>query len=120
MSASWPIRPWRRAISPGNINAGHGHPGPRTTLFERGQRYEKPGAEVAIDAYLDLARDLGVDLVQLSVAFVTSRKFVTSNIIGATNLAQLDAVLGSIDIVITPEIEARINAIHQVHQNPCP
>ena len=104
----------------GKYQRGARPPGARTTLFERGQRYEKPGAEVAIDAYLDLARDLGVDLVQLSLAFVTSRKFVTSNIVGATSLSQLDAVLGSLDVEITPEIESRINAIHQVHQNPCP
>ena len=104
----------------GKYQRGARPAGARTTLFERGQRYEKPGAEAAIDAYLSLARDLGVDLVQLSLAFVTSRRFVTSNIIGATSLAQLDAVFGSLDVAITPEIESRINAIHQVHQNPCP
>ena len=104
----------------GKYQRGARPPGARTTLFERGQRYEKPGAEAAIDAYLALAQELGVDIVHLSLAFVTSRKFVTSNIIGATSLAQLDAILASLDVVITPEIEARINAIHQLHQNPTP
>ncbi len=47
--------------------------GARTTLFNRGQRYEKPGAEEAVRDYVALARELGVDPSQLAVAFVTSR-----------------------------------------------
>jgi aryl-alcohol dehydrogenase-like predicted oxidoreductase len=83
-------------------------------------RYEKPGAEVAIDAYLALAREVGLDPAQMSLAFVTSRRFVTSNIIGATTMEQLESDLGSLDVAITPELEDRFDAIHQVHQNPTP
>jgi aryl-alcohol dehydrogenase-like predicted oxidoreductase len=94
--------------------------GARSTLFNRGQRYEKPGAEAAITDYVALARELGVDPSQLAVAFVTSRPFVTSNIIGATRLEQLKLDIDSIDLTITPEIEARIDAIHQLRGNPAP
>lgn len=94
--------------------------GARTTLFNRGQRYEKPGVDDAIRAYLALAQEFGIDPVQLAVAFVTSRSFVTSNIIGATSIAQLQTILGSVDVEITPELESRINAIHQIHNNPAP
>ena len=104
----------------GKYQGGARPPGARTTLFERAQRYEKPGVEVAIDAYLRLARDVGVDPSQLALAYVTSRPFVTSNIIGATSLDQLDTDLGSLEVAITPEIEDAIDAIHQVHQNPAP
>jgi aryl-alcohol dehydrogenase-like predicted oxidoreductase len=51
---------------------------------------------------------------------VTTRPFVTSNIIGATSLAQLQVALDSEEVRITPEVEARINAIHQLHTNPAP
>ncbi|GBQ88329.1 oxidoreductase [Acetobacter nitrogenifigens DSM 23921 = NBRC 105050] len=94
--------------------------GARTTLFNRGQRYEKPGVDVAIEAYIALAREEGIDPTQLALAFVTSRAFVTSNIIGATSVAQLRTILESVDVTITPELEAKINAIHQVHSNPAP
>jgi aryl-alcohol dehydrogenase-like predicted oxidoreductase len=104
----------------GKYQRGARPPGARTTLFERGQRYEKPGVETAIDAYLALAQDVGLDAATLALAFVTSRSFVTSNIIGATSLAQLDVILKSQDVVITPEIEVRIDAIHQLHGNPAP
>jgi hypothetical protein len=104
----------------GKYRRGARPPGARTTLFNRGQRYEKPGTEEAIDAYLALARDFGLDPVHMALAFVTSRKFVTSNIIGATSMEQLKADLASLNTQITPEFEERINAIHQVHQNPTP
>ncbi|MCX5477392.1 aldo/keto reductase [Kaistia geumhonensis] len=94
--------------------------GARSTLFNRGQRYETPGAHEAIDDYLAVARDFGLDPSQMALAFVTSRSFVTSNIIGATTMAQLEADIASIDVVITPEIEARLDAVHQLRGNPSP
>ncbi len=104
----------------GKYMGGARPPGARTTLFERAGRYEKPGVEAAIAAYLELARDIGADPAQLAIAFVTSRPFVTSNIIGATTMAQLETDIDSINLKITPEIEARIDAIHQIHSNPAP
>ena len=55
-----------------------------------------------------------------ALAFVTSRPFVTSNIIGATTIDQLKSNIDSIAVRITPEIEQRINEIHQLHSNPAP
>jgi aryl-alcohol dehydrogenase-like predicted oxidoreductase len=104
----------------GKYQRGARPPGARTTLFERGQRYQKPGVEETIDDYLALARGLEVDPATLALAFVTTRPFVTSNIIGATSISQLQVALASEEARITPEIEARINAIHQVHGNPAP
>lgn len=104
----------------GKYQGGARPPGARTTLFERAQRYEKPGVEAAIGAYLALAGEIGVDPAQLALAYVTSRPFVTSNIIGATTMAQLRTNLDSESVVITPEIEARIDEIHQLHSNPAP
>jgi aryl-alcohol dehydrogenase-like predicted oxidoreductase len=104
----------------GKYQKGARPAGARTTLFNRGQRYEKPGTEEAIDAYLDLAKEFGLDPTQMALAFVTSRPFVTSNIIGATSMEQLKTDLGSVKVKITPELEERINAIHQLRQNPAP
>ncbi|WP_230530509.1 aldo/keto reductase [Microvirga roseola] len=95
-------------------------PGARTTLFNRGQRYENPTAEAAIRKYLALAREFGLDPAQLALAFVNSRPFVTSNIIGATSMEQLKTDIASIAVTITPELEKRIDAIHVAHCNPCP
>lgn len=104
----------------GKYQGGARPPGARTTLFERAQRYEKPGVEAAIEAYLSLAQEMGLEPAQLAIAYVTSRPFVTSNIIGATSMAQLKTDLESVTVVITPEIERRIDGIHQLHSNPAP
>ncbi|MPR06333.1 aldo/keto reductase [Microvirga tunisiensis] len=95
-------------------------PGARTTLFSRGQRYENPTAEAAIRKYIALAKEFSLDPAQMALAFVNSRPFLTSNIIGATSMEQLKTDIASIEVTITPELEERINAIHVEHCNPCP
>jgi len=112
--------PLAQGFLTGKYQRGARPAGARTTLFNRGARYQKPGTEGAIDAYLTIARDFGLDPAQLAVAYVTSRSFVTSNIIGATSLEQLKVDLDSQEIAITPEIEARVNAAHQLHGDPAP
>lgn len=94
--------------------------GARTTLFDRGQRYQTAGAEAAIQSYVALAKDAGLDPAQMALAFVTSRAFVTSNIIGATSMAQLKTDIASATVTISPELEEKIDAIHQLTGNPCP
>jgi aryl-alcohol dehydrogenase-like predicted oxidoreductase len=92
--------------------------GSRKQLYNRLQRYEKPGSAEAIDKYLALAARHGLDPSQMALAFVNSRPFVTANIIGASTMAQLKIAIGSIDVAMSPELEAGINEIHQVHLNP--
>ena len=94
--------------------------GSRKQLFSRLGRYETDGADVAMNAYFKLADELGVSYTHLALQFVTSRSFVTSNIIGATSVEQLKDNLASLEFEWNDEVEQRVNAIHQVHQNPCP
>ena len=94
--------------------------GARATLFNRGQRYQTPGAEEAISQYCALATQSGFDPAQMALAFVNSRPFLGATIIGATTMAQLKTDISSIDLDLPKEIEDAINAIHQVHCNPCP
>jgi len=104
----------------GKYQKGARPPGARTTLFDRGQRYQTPGAEHAIEAYLAVARDFALDPAQMAIAFCLSRPFLTAAIIGATSMKQLKADIAAAEVVITPEIEARIDAVHQLVGNPCP
>lgn len=94
--------------------------GARKTLFERLDRYEGPSGVETIDRYVDLARDLGYDPAQLALKFVDSRPFVTSTIIGATRMDQLQSDIVAFDLDWTNELESRINALHAQHPNPCP
>ncbi|GAB7528999.1 NADP(H)-dependent aldo-keto reductase [Pseudomonas sp. 3A(2025)] len=92
----------------------------RLTLYERFQRYNNPQAQSATEQYVALAREHGLDPGQLALAYVTSRPFVTSNIIGATNLDQLASNLASIDLVLSDDVIAGIEAIHTRQPNPAP
>ncbi len=92
--------------------------GSRKQLFNRLGRYEAAGSEEAVEAYWTLANELGLDLGQLAIRFTTSRSFLTSSIVGATSMEQLKVNIDAQDLDWTDEIETRINAIHQVHQNP--
>lgn len=94
--------------------------GARSTLFNRGQRYETAGAEDAIRRYIALAREAGLDPAQMALAFVNSRPFVTANIIGATSMEQLKTDIASAQVVLPADLEAKIDAIHQLVGNPCP
>ena len=104
----------------GKYQKGARPAGARSTLFDRGQRYEKPGTEEAIDDYLAIAREAGLDLSQMAIAFCLSREFMTSVIIGATSMEQLATDIGALDVAITPELEAKIDAVHQMRGNPAP
>ncbi len=92
----------------------------RLTLFDRFQRYNNPQVERATAAYVALAREHGVDPAQLALAYVTSRPFLTSNIIGATTLEQLHSNLASVEVKLTEELLQGIEAIHVQQPNPAP
>ena len=92
----------------------------RLTLFSRFTRYANPQSVAACSRYVALAREHGLDPAQMALAFVTAQPFVTSNIIGATSLEQLDSNLASIDLVLSEEVLAGIEAIHKEQPNPAP
>jgi aryl-alcohol dehydrogenase-like predicted oxidoreductase len=92
----------------------------RLKLFPRFARYSSEQSTEATKQYLQLAKELGISLTTLSLAFVNQRPFVTSNIIGATNLEQLKENIESIDTELSQETLDRIEAIHAVIPNPAP
>jgi len=67
-----------------------------------------------------LAKQYDLDPAQLALAYVNSRRFVTSNIIGATNLNQLKTNIESIELKLPDEVIQGIEQIHQAHPNPAP
>lgn len=104
----------------GKYLAGERPAGARLTLYERFNRYSNPQAESATAEYVALARRHGMDPAQLALAWVTSRPFTTASIIGATTLEQLDADLASIEVELSDELIAEIEAIHTAQPNPAP
>ena len=94
--------------------------GSRKELFDRLQRYEGPPADRAIESYLVLAEQLGVDPSQLAIKFCDTRHFMGSTIIGATSMEQLKICIDAFDLDWTDEMETAVNTLHSEQPSPCP
>ncbi|MCY4162095.1 MAG: aldo/keto reductase [Flavobacteriaceae bacterium] len=92
----------------------------RLALFPHYDRYNRGPCVEATRKYVALAQKHGFKPAQLALAFVTSRPFLTSNIIGATTVAQLQENIGSIEVDLGEEILKEINRIQESIPNPSP
>ncbi|ENX20889.1 NADP(H)-dependent aldo-keto reductase [Acinetobacter sp. CIP 102136] len=92
----------------------------RVTLFSRFSRYSNPQSEWATEQYAQLAEQHGLSLTQLALAFIKQQFFVTSTIIGATNLDQLKENIQAFEIDLSEEILKAIEDIHRQQPNPAP
>ncbi|HKI59731.1 MAG TPA: NADP(H)-dependent aldo-keto reductase [Mariprofundaceae bacterium] len=105
----------------GKYMGGHMPAGSRLSLFsDRYSRYSNPEGINATQKYVELAQESGMAPAQMALAFVNSRPFVAANIIGATTMEQLKENIGSINVTLSDELLANINAIHTAQPNPCP
>lgn len=92
----------------------------RITRFSRFSRYSNEQSLWATEQYAQLAEQHGLSLTQLALAFIKQQFFVTSTIIGATNLDQLKENIDAFEVNLSDEILAGIDAIHQQQPNPAP
>jgi len=90
----------------------------RLNVYSHFSRYNSANATEAAKRYLKIAEDNNMSLAQMSLAFVNERPFITSNIIGATNLQQLEENIDSINISLSEDIMEAINAVHAEIPNP--
>lgn len=84
------------------------------------RKYLSDEAVFVTKKYQDLAQKHNLSLAQMSLAFVNHQPFVTSNIIGATTLEQLQENIASIDVSLSEEILEEIDAINELQPNPAP
>lgn len=92
----------------------------RITLFPEYTRYQGDTAVVATRRYAELARAHGLSLAQMALAFVNTRPFVTSTVIGATTMEQLKENIGSLEVELSDEVLEGIAEIHRTNPNPAP
>lgn len=95
-------------------------PASRLALFPDYTRYSNEAGVLATLEYIKLAKRFGMGAAQMALAFVNSRPFLTSTIIGATTLGQLEANIASVDIELSEELTTEIELIHSKISNPCP
>jgi aryl-alcohol dehydrogenase-like predicted oxidoreductase len=95
-------------------------PNARLTLYPDYTRYSSPQAYRATEMYVELAQAHDLNPAQMALAYVNSRQFLTSTIIGATSMEQLKINIGSVDVRLADDALDEIEAIHTQHPNPSP
>jgi aryl-alcohol dehydrogenase-like predicted oxidoreductase len=92
----------------------------RLKLFPTLKRFSSNESMKATRLYMEIALRHNLSLTQMSLAFVNSRPFVTSNIIGASKLCQLKENIESIQVDLSDEILSEIEKVHEMNPNPAP
>ncbi len=94
--------------------------GSRMAVFERFTRYDGAETLEATEQYLQLADEHGLNPTHMALAFVNTRPFLLSNIIGATTMEQLKMNIDSLDVTLSKDVLKGIEAIQQRLPNPAP
>ena len=83
-----------------------------------GERYMRPRAVAAVAEYAKVAKKHSIALAAMSLAFVRSRFFTASTIVGATSVAQLEESLKNFSLELGADVLADIEAVNQVYPSP--
>ena len=92
----------------------------RIALFPSYRRYLNENAMRATASYAQLAKEYDLNFAQMSLAYVNTRPFVASTIIGATSMDQLKENIGSIDVALPQELLGKLELVHESNPNPAP
>lgn len=117
---SLPYSPLAFGRLSGKYRNGARPEGARITLWERFARYNGPNSDAAIEEYARIADEAGLNLAQMSLAWINQRHHVASNLIGATTMEQLQANIDSVDLELPGEVRKAIDTVHHRYPNPCP
>lgn len=92
----------------------------RLSLFPQFMRYNSAQSLQAVALYNDIAKKHNLSLTQLSLAFLQQQKIVTSTIIGATTLTQLQENIDAFETILSSEILNEIDLVQKEFSNPAP
>ncbi len=95
-------------------------PNSRNGLFPQFIRYTNENCKKAIKLYQKLAFENNLTLTEMSLAFVQQQQFVTSTIIGATSIEQLNENIKTHSVVLSNETLLEINKIQELIPDPAP
>jgi aryl-alcohol dehydrogenase-like predicted oxidoreductase len=95
-------------------------PESRVVRWSRFARYNGEIAGKTTAAYVEVARQHGLDPAQMALAFVNRQRFVTSNLIGATTMEQLKTNVDSATITLPEDVIEALDEVHRAQPNPCP
>ena len=110
--------PLTRGFLSGKYLGGVRPEGSRLSIETRAEHRDRPQTEKAVQAYVDVAKKHQLDPSQMAIAFVNSRPFVTSTLIGATTMEQLKSNIDAINIQLGDDVLEDIELLRQDHVMP--
>lgn len=110
--------PLSRGLLSGKYLNGAQPEGARLTIETRAEHRTHPHTEAAIKKYIELAQRYELDACQMALAFVNDQAFVSSTLIGATNMDQLKNNIDSIELKLSTELKAEIEILRRDHPMP--
>lgn len=113
-----PFSPLGAGFLTGKYQGGAVPEGSRMSLNETMGGRVNPRVFAAVEAYLKVARDFGLDPARMALAWSARRPFVASSIFGATTLAQLEHLLPAAELDLPDEVTAALDAAHKAHPMP--
>jgi len=87
--------------------------GSRLSLDDRVDFRSSPQTDAAITQYINLAKQYEMDVCQMALAFVNEQPFVSSTLIGATNMQQLKSNIDSINLKLPEDVYKAIATIRR-------
>jgi len=93
-------------------------PNPRMKV--QAQRFINEKTILSVDEYLKIAKEYGVNLTTLAIAWSMNFDFIASTIIGASNMKQLDNTLAGLDYKIDNELMQKLDLVHTNTLYPMP
>lgn len=110
--------PLTRGILSGKYLNGAQPDGARLTIETRPEHRKGETTDAATAQYVELARQHDLDPCQMAIAFVNSRAFVTSTLIGATNMDQLKCNIDAISVTLSEDVLSGIESIRRQYPMP--
>lgn len=110
--------PLCRGMLSGKYLNGARPEGARLTIETRPEHRIHPMTDAVVSRYVDLAKRHGLDACQMAIAFVNSKPFVSSTLIGATNMTQLKTDIDAISLKLPNDVDAEIEKIRRKYPMP--
>jgi len=92
--------------------------GARLTIETRVEHRARAQTDAAIKRYIELAQSHDLDPCQMAIAFVKDKPFVSSTLIGATNMEQLKDNIDALSVTLSTEVYEEIEKIRRDYPMP--
>ena len=110
------VIPWS-PLARGRLTRDWDNATSRSETDEFGRGLYKPEDQVIVERVAEVARELGAPRAQVALAWVLSKSFVTSPIVGATKDEHIDDAVAACELQLSAEHIARLEEPYTPHES---